>query len=161
LWRSGVASQAQANTPAPYSLEIDGDWRAAADAWERLGCPWEQALALLDGDETAQRVALAIFERLDATPAIDITRRRLHERGVRGLSRGPSPLTRANPQKLTNRQLEVLPFLADGLSNAEIAERLSTSPRTVEHHVSAVLAKLNARSRAEAVRRAYELELLT
>jgi DNA-binding CsgD family transcriptional regulator len=161
LWRTGVASQAQANTPSPYSLEIGGDWRAAADAWERLGCPWEQALALLDGDEAAQRLALAIFERLNATPAIDITRRRLHERGARGFPRGPSPLTRANPQKLTNRQLEVLPLLADGLTNAEIAERLSTSPRTVEHHVSAVLAKLNARSRAEAVRRAYELELLT
>jgi DNA-binding NarL/FixJ family response regulator len=51
-------------------------------------------------------------------------------------------------------------LLAEGLHNAEIAERLSTSPRTVEHHVSAVLAKLDARSRAEAVRRAYELGLL-
>jgi DNA-binding CsgD family transcriptional regulator len=161
LWRSGVASQAHVDTSTPYSIEIAGDWRAAAHAWERLGCPYEQALVLLAGDEAAQRAALAIFEQLGATPAIDITRGRLHERGARGLRRGPSALTRANPQKLTNRQLEVLPLLADGLSNAEIAERLSTSPRTVEHHVSAVLAKLNARSRAEAVRRAYELDLLT
>jgi ATP/maltotriose-dependent transcriptional regulator MalT len=73
---------------------------------------------------------------------------------------GPRPRTRANPQGLTNRELEVLPLLAEGLRNVDIADRLSTSPRTVEHHVSAVLAKLHARSRAEAVQRAYELGLL-
>jgi DNA-binding NarL/FixJ family response regulator len=79
---------------------------------------------------------------------------------VRGLPRGPHPGTRANPQGLTSRQFEILPLLAEGLRNVEIADRLSTSPRTVEHHVSAVLAKLDAHSRAEAVRRAYELGLL-
>jgi DNA-binding CsgD family transcriptional regulator/tetratricopeptide (TPR) repeat protein len=160
LWRGGDLTTAPEGTLPPYALQITGDWRAAANAWERLGCPWEQALALLDGDEAAKRAALAIFERLGATPAAEIARRKLRQAGARGLSRGPYRVARANSQGLTNRQLEVLPLLAEGRSNAEIAGRLSTSPRTVEHHVSAVLAKLNAHSRAEAVRRAYELGLL-
>jgi len=46
------------------------------------------------------------------------------------------------------------------LHNSEIADRLSTTPKTVEHHVSAVLAKLQARSRSEAARLAYELGLI-
>lgn len=160
LWRSGAVIDASPETVGVYALEIAGDWRAAADAWEQIGCPYEQALARLGGDELAQRSALAIFERLGATPAAEIARQRLNDRGVRGLPRGPHPKTRANPQGLTSRQLEVLPLLAAGLSNAEIAQRLSTSPRTIEHHVSAVLAKLHARSRAEVVRRAYELGLI-
>jgi predicted ATPase/DNA-binding CsgD family transcriptional regulator len=82
------------------------------------------------------------------------------QNGTKSGRTGPRPGTRANPQGLTNRQLEVLPLLAEGLSNVEIAHRLSTSPRTAEHHVSAVLTKLHARSRAEAVQRAYERGLL-
>jgi len=160
LWRGGGLTDEPPRIPEPYILQMAGDWHAAATAWERIGCPWEQALALLDGDEPGQRAALASFERLGALPAAEITRRLLRERGARGLPRGPHPRTRAHPQGLTSRQLEILPLLAEGLHNAEIAERLSTSPRTVEHHVSAVLAKLDARSRAEAVRRAYELGLL-
>jgi DNA-binding CsgD family transcriptional regulator len=145
---------------APYAMQVAGDWRAAAAEWERLGCPYEQALALLNGDEAAQRGALAIFERLGAAPAADIARQRLRAAGVRGLPRGPRPATQANPQGLTNRQLEVLRLLAEGLRNPEIAERLSTTPKTVEHHVSAVLTKLEARSRAEAVRAANQLGLI-
>jgi DNA-binding CsgD family transcriptional regulator/tetratricopeptide (TPR) repeat protein len=160
LWRGGALDEAPPGAPAPYATEMAGDWRAAAHAWERIGCPWEQALSLLEGDEAAQRAALAIFERLGAAPAVEITRRRLYECGARGLPRGPRPGTRANPQGLTNRELEVLPLLAEGLRNVEIAHRLSTSRRTVEHHVAGVLLKFNARSRAEAVRRAYELGLL-
>jgi DNA-binding CsgD family transcriptional regulator len=160
LWRGGLAATEPLRAPEPYTLQMAGDWYAAAAAWERIGCPYEQALALLHGDEAAQRAALALLERLGAHPAAEIARRYLRERGARGLRRGPQPRTRANPQGLTSRQLEVLPLLAEGLHNAEIAERLSTSPRTVEHHVSAVLAKLDARSRADAVRRAYDLGLL-
>jgi DNA-binding CsgD family transcriptional regulator len=153
-------SEALAGTSAPHALEIAGDWRAAADAWEQLGCPYEQALALMEGDEPAQREALAIFERMGAAPAAAIVRHQLRAAGVRGLPRGPRLATQANPQGLTPRQLEVLLLLAEGLHNSEIADRLSTTPKTVEHHVSAVLAKLEVRSRAEAVRRAYQLGLV-
>jgi DNA-binding CsgD family transcriptional regulator len=160
LWRSGSLTETPEQVPSPFGLEIGGDWRAAADVWEQLGCPYEQALALLDGDEAALRVALRLFERLDATTAVELVRRRLRAAGVRGLPRGPRPATRANPHGLTPRQLEILGLLAEGLRNAEIAERLSTTPKTIEHHVSAVLAKLNVRSRAEAVRLAYQLGLV-
>jgi DNA-binding NarL/FixJ family response regulator len=161
LWRAGALRKAPAKILPPYSLEIAGDWHAAAAAWEDLGCPYEQAMALLDGDEPAQRKALMIFERLGARPAAEIARGRLRASGARGLPRGPRRATQANPVGLTPRQLEVLLLLAEGLHNGEIADRLSTTAKTVEHHVSAILAKLHARSRAEAVRRAIELELLT
>lgn len=160
LWRAGGLREAPDGTLAPWAQQIGGEWQAAADAWEQLGCPYEQALALLDGDEAAQRAALAIFERLGAHPAAEVARRRLHAAGVRGLPRGPRPATQANPHGLTPRQLEILVLLAEGLRNSEIADQLSTTTKTVEHHVTAVLAKLQARSRADAVRLAYETRLI-
>ena len=60
---------------------------------------------------------------------------------------------------MTGRQAEVLALLADGLSNAEIAERLFLSERTVGHHVSAILRKLDVRTRAEASAEAVRLGL--
>lgn len=160
LWRAGALAETLQGTAAPYALQMAGDWRAAADAWEAIGCPYEQALALMDGDEAAQRNALAIFERLGARPAAEMLRRQLRTAGARGLPRGPRPTTQANPYGLTNRQYEILLLLAEGLRNPEIADRLSTTPKTIEHHVSDVLAKLNARSRAEAVRLAFQLGLV-
>ena len=67
------------------------------------------------------------------------------------LPRGPVPTTRSNPAGLTERQLDVLALLAKGLTNGEIAARLVVSTRTVDHHVSAVLAKLGVTTRREAV----------
>jgi DNA-binding CsgD family transcriptional regulator len=160
LWRGGGTADTVGAVATPYALEMAGDWRGAADAWQQLGCPYEQALALADGDETAQREALALLERLGAAPAAERVRHRLRASGVRGLPRGPRPTTRANPQGLTTRQLQILRLLADGLHNSEIAVRLCTTPKTIEHHVSAVLAKLGARSRAEAVSIAHTSGLI-
>jgi DNA-binding NarL/FixJ family response regulator len=83
--------------------------------------------------------------------------RRLRDQGVRGVRRGPRPATRANPAGLTARELEVLALVAEGLRNAEIAERLVVSEKTVGHHVSAVLRKLEVRSRVDAGREAARL----
>ena len=59
--------------------------------------------------------------------------------------------TGANPQDLTVRELEILEMLAKGLQNKEIAVALSISTRTVKFHVSALLRKLDAGNRTEAV----------
>jgi DNA-binding NarL/FixJ family response regulator len=83
----------------------------------------------------------------------------LRERGVRSIPRGPSTATRANPEGLTERQVAVLRLMAEGLTNAAIADRLVVSVRTVDSHVAAVLAKLGVQSRQDAVRAAAELDL--
>ena len=132
-------------------LQIAGDWRGAAQAWAEKGCPYEQAIALCEGDEAAERDALALFDRLGAKPAAQRLRRAMRERGLRGVPSGPRSARRDNPAGLTPRQSQVLDLLAEGLSNAEISERLNTSAKTVEHHVGAVLAALEAPSRLMAV----------
>ena len=79
--------------------------------------------------------------------------------GVARIPRGPRPQTRDNAAGLTERQHEVVGLLAQGLSNAEIAQRLVVSVRTVDHHVAAELGKLGVTSRRDAARRAAELGL--
>jgi DNA-binding NarL/FixJ family response regulator len=81
----------------------------------------------------------------------------LRSQGERGLPRGPRAATRANPAGLTARELDVLGLIAEGLRNAQIAERLFLSEKTVDHHVSAILRKLGVHSRVEAARAAHRL----
>lgn len=159
-WRAGDAIAAPDWAAAPFVLQIEGDWRGAAEAWERLGCPYEQARALADGDQPAQLAALEIFDRLGAAPAAAMLRQRLRGEGARRIPRGPQASTRGNPLGLTRRELEILGCLAEGLSNGRIGDRLHVSTRTVDHHVSSVLAKLGAPTRGEAVRIAREQRLL-
>jgi DNA-binding CsgD family transcriptional regulator len=160
LWRAGVTPSIEQAIAEPYALQIAGNWRAAADLWKEIGCPYEEAVALSDGDEAALREALSIFEKLGAEPAAEKLRQRLRATGVRGIPRGPRPSTIENPAGLTTRQMEVLTLLSEGCINAEIAERLFISAKTVDHHVSAILAKLDARTRAEAVSIALQSELI-
>jgi DNA-binding CsgD family transcriptional regulator/tetratricopeptide (TPR) repeat protein len=159
-WRAGEPFTAPKWSAAPFNLQIKGDWRRAARAWERLGCPYEQARALADGDGPAQLAALEIFGRLGAAPAAAALRRRMRGEGMRRIPRGPRATTRQNPFGLTAREMEVLGCLANGLSNGRIGAKLHVSPKTIDHHVSSVLAKLGAASRGEAARIAREQHLL-
>jgi DNA-binding CsgD family transcriptional regulator len=146
----------------PYSLQLAGDSNAAADRWTEIGCPYDAALALLEKeDEDSLRLALAGLQRLGARPAAAIAARRLRENGVRRLPRGPQPATMNNQGRLSRREAEVLALVQQGSSNAEIAERLFLSERTVHHHVSAILRKLNVSSRGQAAAEAFRRGLTT
>ena len=132
-------------------LELLGEFEAAAAMWKEIGRPYEAALALADvATEAALRCSLEILTDLGARATAALVIRRLRALGARDIPRGPRPTTRGNPAELTQRELEILQLLADGLRNATIAERLFLSERTVENHVSAILRKLGARSRTEA-----------
>ena len=135
----------------PYRLEIEGKWQAASDAWGELGCVYEQALALLAGDEAALRAAFDRFEALGARPAANITRRRLRKLGALGLRRGPYRGSRSDPLGLTRREREIYELVVQGHSNAAIAARLHRSERTVEHHVAGILDKVHVNSRGELI----------
>jgi DNA-binding CsgD family transcriptional regulator len=148
----GDLDRADANDP--YTLRRVGDWRAAAARWEQLGCPYERAAALADADdEEALLTALRLADDLGAVPLAARVRRRLRVQGRKGVPRGPQPTTRANRAGLTARQLDVLELVGKGLTDAEIAQRLVLSVKTVNHHVAAILAKLGVDNRRDAVRR--------
>jgi DNA-binding CsgD family transcriptional regulator/tetratricopeptide (TPR) repeat protein len=148
--RCGAAPVAIALAFAPaHARELAGDIDGAAREWQRMSCPYERGLALLHGDEARIREGLRVLVDLGAEPAARIGRERLRALGVRGAPRGPQPRTRGDPLGLTPRERQVYRLLLEGMSNAAIAARLHRSPRTVEHHVANVLAKLDVGSRVE------------
>jgi len=144
----------------PFREHCEGKWPEAAAGWQALGRPYEEALALSAGDDAAQRQALEIFDRLGAVPAAARLRRQMRADGARAVPRGPIAVTRANSAGLTRRQVQVLGLVAEGLSNTEIASRLCISAKTAEHHVSAIMARLDAPTRQKAAAAARNRGLL-
>ena len=160
LQRVGVARPPRGEVAAPYRRQLDGDWAGAARLWADLGCPYEAGLALLgSADEASLREALQIFIDLGASATVRLTRQKMRRLAIRSIPAGPRPATREHPLGLTRREHEVLDLICAGLTNAEIAGKLFISVRTVDHHVSAVLAKLDAPTRRAAATRAVKLGL--
>ncbi|MBA8955996.1 ATP-binding protein [Actinomadura namibiensis] len=161
LRRAGLEARPFAGCPEEYAAGLRGDWQAAVAAWERIGDPYERALELAESGRAAGRQAVRELERLGAVAAAGVVRARWGDAAPGGTAPGARAAAGANPAGLTARQAHVLALMAEGLTNAEIAERLALSVRTVDHHVSAVLGKLGARTRREAADAARSRGYLT
>jgi DNA-binding CsgD family transcriptional regulator/tetratricopeptide (TPR) repeat protein len=145
----------------PFAAGLAGDWASAAELWKKANNPYECALELIESPYNAVAFdGLRSLDRLGAVATAERVRQQLRARGLRGVPRGPRHTTRACPGNLTVRQAEILSLVADGLTNAEIADRLVVSKRTIDNHLTAILAQLDVASRYAAVEAARRLGAL-
>jgi DNA-binding CsgD family transcriptional regulator len=161
LWRrrAGLTAEPNDRMPEPQRLLFDGDWQASAEAWAALDCPYERGLALLDsGDHQAMLEAVRVFDDLGAKATVARAQAILRQQGVRSIPRGRRADTRENKFGLTAREQEVLGLVAEGLTNADISRRLVIAEKTVDNHVSSLLAKMGVDSRRDAARLALETD---
>ncbi len=150
MWKADQLEEIPESIAKPYLLHIKGEWKAAAHYWDESHCPYEQAMALSEGNREAMLEAVRIFDELGASAASSLIKLKMREKGIKKIPKGPRQSTRKNPAGLTGRQVDVLKLLTEGMSNLQIAKNLYISPKTVDHHISAILAKLNLHSRIEA-----------
>ena len=162
-WLSAVGVTRELPIPvgAPFALMLAGKWHEAAELWEHLSCPLWTALCLARCPELdAARRALQLVDGLRARAVRDPL---LRDRQRLGLPapRTPRTTSRSNAALLTVREVEVLRLVADGLSNREVAQRLFISVKTVGHHMSSALRKLDQPTRGRAVAEAHRMGILT
>ena len=132
----------------------------AIATWEKAGCPYELALSLFESSNDDKRKAVLIMQELGATAVYEKMKFELRKSGVKKIPRGARKTTQSNSAQLTARELEVLQLLNEGLQNKEIASRLFISAKTVDHHITSILYKLEVNSRAKAVHEAVRLEII-
>ena len=142
-----AAAVAESLAP-PYRAEALRRWDEAAELWDAIGSRFNAG-----SGPGPRRHPRGTGRGRRSLRRARVPRPRRPVRGaearLEGWStpRGRRAATKAHPQGLTRREAEVATLLAEGMSNAAIADRLVLSPRTVEHHVSAVMAKLDVSSR--------------
>ena len=134
--------------------------RKAAAHWEKLHCKFAQAITLYEGDEEDKREAVALLQQLGAESVLEKMKLDMRSAGIKKIPRGIRKSTQANPAQLTARELDILALLKDALQNKEIAAKLFISAKTVDHHISSILYKLEAKSRNKAVQEATRLGIL-
>lgn len=159
MWQLGRLPDVPSRLPDCHRWIMEGDIERAAAFWAARGARYDQALALMHGDDERAVEAVRLMEELGADGSARRLRTELRQRGLR-VPRGRSRSSREHAAGLTARQAEVLDLLARGLSNADIAEDLFVSHRTVENHVAVILMKLDVADRHEAVAAARERGLL-
>ena len=144
----------------PYKLLNSGQIKKAADFWEKTGYPFQRALILFEGNEEDKKTALSIIRQLGANAVFEKMKMEMRISGIKSIPRGLRKSTQSNPAFLTSRELDVLLLLKEGLQNKEIAGKLFVSVKTVDHHISSILFKLDVNSRAKAVNEAIRQEIL-
>ena len=142
--------------------DIDGTTSALKNAafWKNGGNPYEEALALFETSDDNKRRAIEIVQQLGATAVYERMKFEMRKSGIKKIPRGIRKTTQSNPEFLTDRELEVLRLLHEGLHNKEIAARLFISTKTVDHHISGILYKLEVNSRTKAVHEAEKLGII-
>jgi DNA-binding CsgD family transcriptional regulator len=145
---------------AGYDVSDEETCHKAALLWAELGCPYEQAIVLFEGNEDDKRKAVVIVQGLDAGAVYEKMKQEMRASGIKKIPRGIRETTRLNPAQLTIRELDILQLLQQNMQNKEIADRLFISAKTVDHHISAILLKLEVNSRAKAVTEAHRLGIL-
>lgn len=150
-------ARGQAKTAESFFREAGAEWQSMGMAYHAARSSVRRAQAVLaaggrDGRAAADlATARDTFERLGAKPDLEALRQ-LNERF--GLSQPAAPLPeRLSASSLTPREREVLPLLAQGMTNRQIARELVISVKTAEIHVSNILAKLGLSSRAQVAAR--------
>ncbi len=136
-WRAGRPVDLPEWAAEPYVLQIAGRAVEAAERWAAMGCPYERARALAEGDPKDLATALALFESLGAGPALQALRGRSPAVSL-DTYRARRPLP-----GLTARQSLIADLVSDGLTNNQIASYLGLSVKTVDHHVAAVFNRLD------------------
>jgi len=132
----------------------------AASIWEKTGCLYEQALILFEGKEDDKRKAIKIVQDLDANAVYEKMKQEMRNSGIKNIPRGIRKSTRSNAAFLTYREMDVLRLLKEDMQNKEIAAQLYISAKTVDHHISNILFKLDASSRSKAVSEAIRAGIL-
>jgi DNA-binding CsgD family transcriptional regulator len=166
IWKHRAGCDQSSNvekSAAPYALEIAGNTEAAAAAWHEIGDPYTQAMVLAHGSVQQRAAAIERFEALGAIPAAQRLRawaKKCNIDGVRRASRGPYRARKQNDFGISAKESEVLQLLALGKTNQQISDELFRSAKTVEHHVSSLLAKLGAKNRVEAASKAVRYGLI-
>ena len=143
-----------------YKFDDNTTRSTAVDTWKKAGCPYEVALSLFEGSDDDKRKAVSMMQDLGATAVYEKMKFDLRKAGVKKIPRGARKTTQSNAAQLTSRELEILQLINAGLQNKEIASKLFISAKTVDHHITSILYKLEVNSRAKAVHEAIRLEII-
>jgi DNA-binding CsgD family transcriptional regulator len=130
------------------------------ERFKTSGSSYEQAIRLFEGNPANKKQGIMMVHHLGASAVYDKMKLEMRSSGIKGIPRGMRKTTQSNPAYLTDRELEVLYLLKESMQNKEIASRLFISVKTVDHHISAILLKLNTKSRTKAVNEALRLRII-
>lgn len=147
-------------TTEAYDISSTPKVLKAAEFWENSGCPYEQALVLFEGKDTDKRKAIVMFQDLGANAVHEKLKQEMKNMGIKNIPRGIRASTRSNAALLTSREMDILLLLKEELQNKEIAAKLFISAKTVDHHISSILFKLEVNSRSKAVTEALRMKIL-
>jgi DNA-binding CsgD family transcriptional regulator/tetratricopeptide (TPR) repeat protein len=133
--------------PEPFALELSGDLIGASNWWSDHGFAFEQAVCLMHSGDEGLVAAAKILTQLEATPAVHRLRQLARKLKIQGVKRGHYASAASNSFHLTARELAILQFVAKGLSDGEIAEKVARSKRTIQNHVGSLLSKVGVKNR--------------